>query len=321
MRPIDQNAMDAILRYVNDYYRENHTSPTIRQISEATGVSKSKTQRCVVDMKERGIFEYNRGISSAPKSAKVKTSYISAPVVGSIQCGSPEQEEEMVEEYVSLPVSIFGKGDYYILRAKGDSMVDAGIEEDDLIVVERNCDVAFLSNGKRPLRVVRDGKRVEVIFPKNTVVLDKVLLNEKESSRRRFTLGHEGAHSIIAKQNPMQDVGCFHNTFDPERQYTLEERRELLSFSEAQADRLSSVFLMPRFILEKVMKKYKCENGIPVYGWNVFAPEDKITLRKMADCMGVSHQALVIRLKTLKLLIPHDLTEYLEKGLQLGGAQ
>ena len=70
MRPIDQNAMDAILRYVNDYYRENHTSPTIRQISEATGVSKSKTQRCVVDMKERGIFEYNRGISSAPKSAK-----------------------------------------------------------------------------------------------------------------------------------------------------------------------------------------------------------------------------------------------------------
>ena len=142
MRPIDQNAMDAILRYVNDYYRENHTSPTIRQISEATGVSKSKTQRYVVDMKERGIFEYNRGISSAPKSAKVKTSYISAPIVGSIQCGCPEQEEELVEEYVSLPVSIFGKGDYYILRAKGDSMVDAGIEEDDLIVVERNCDVS-----------------------------------------------------------------------------------------------------------------------------------------------------------------------------------
>ena len=142
MRPIDQNAMDVILRYVNDYYRENLTSPTIRQISEATGVSKSKTQRYVVDMKERGIFEYNRGISSAPKSAKVKTSYISAPVVGSIQCGCPEQEEELVEEYVSLPVSIFGKGDYYILRAKGDSMVDAGIEEDDLIVVERNCDVS-----------------------------------------------------------------------------------------------------------------------------------------------------------------------------------
>ena len=45
----------------------------------------------------------------------------------------------MVEEYVSLPVSMFGNGEFYILRAKGDSMVDAGIEEDDLLVIERNC--------------------------------------------------------------------------------------------------------------------------------------------------------------------------------------
>lgn len=44
-----------------------------------------------------------------------------------------------IEEYVSLPVSMFGKGDFYILRAKGDSMVDAGIDEDDLLVIERNC--------------------------------------------------------------------------------------------------------------------------------------------------------------------------------------
>lgn len=103
--------------------------------------------------------------------------------------------------------------------------------------------IAFLPNGKRPLRVIRDGKRVQVVFPKNTAVLDKVLLHENESSRRRFTLGHEGAHSIIAKQNPMQDVGCFHNEFDPERHYTFEEQKELLSFSEAQADRLSVCIL------------------------------------------------------------------------------
>ena len=94
-----------------------------------------------------------------------------------------------------------------------------------------------------------------------------------------------------------------------------------MSFSETQADRLSSVFLMPRFILRKVMKKYKCENGLPVYGWNVFAPEDKLKLRKMADCMGVSFQALVIRLKTLGLLMPRDLTIYLENDLQLGGTK
>ena len=76
---------------------------------------------------------------SAPQSAKMKTAYVSAPLVGSIRCGNPEDEEESIEEYVSLPVSMFGKGDFYILRAKGDSMVDAGIDEDDLLVIERNC--------------------------------------------------------------------------------------------------------------------------------------------------------------------------------------
>lgn len=78
-------------------------------------------------------------ILSAPQSAKMKTAYVSAPLVGSIRCGNPEDEEESIEEYVSLPVSMFGKGDFYILRAKGDSMVDAGIDEDDLLVIERNC--------------------------------------------------------------------------------------------------------------------------------------------------------------------------------------
>ena len=212
-----------------------------------------------------------------------------------------ELGETIVREYLrktkrynALCVDIEGLVTDYL----GLTVVYENIAEDD------PNKIAFLSNGKRPLWVSRNEERIQVVFPKGTVVMDKVLLHENESSRRRFTLGHEGAHSVIAKQNPMQDVGCFHNEFDPERVYTL-----------------SSVFLMPRFILQKVMKKYKCENGLPVYGWNVFAPEDKLKLRKMADCMGVSFQALVIRLKTLGLLMPRDLTVYLENDLQLGGAK
>ena len=215
------------------------------------------------------------------------------------------------KRYNALCVDIEGLVTDYL----GLTVVYENIAEDD------PNKIAFLSNGKRPLWVSRNEKRIQVVFPKGTVVIDKVLLHENESSRRRFTLGHEGAHSVIAKQNPMQDVGCFHNEFDPERVYTIKEQKELMSFSETQADRLSSVFLMPRFILRKVMKKYKCEKGLPVYGWNVFAPEDKLKLRKMADCMGVSFQALVIRLKTLGLLMPRDLTVYLENDLQLGGAK
>ena len=139
MRPFNQTYLDDILKFVNKYYQENHVAPTIVQVSSSVGVPRSTTHRYLQELSKRGMLEYDRGILSAPQSAKMKTSYISAPLVGSIQCGSPEEEEELVEEYVSLPVSLFGKGEFYILRAKGDSMVDAGIEEDDLIVIERNC--------------------------------------------------------------------------------------------------------------------------------------------------------------------------------------
>lgn len=139
MRPFNQTYLDDILKFVNKYYQENRVAPTINQVSTGVGVPRSTTHRYLQELSKRGMLEYDRGILSAPQSAKMKTAYISAPLVGSIQCGSPEEEEEFVEEYVSLPVSLFGKGEFYILRAKGDSMVDAGIEEDDLIVIERNC--------------------------------------------------------------------------------------------------------------------------------------------------------------------------------------
>lgn len=142
MRSKDQKTLDRILSFVNEYYRENLTSPTISDVAEGIGVARSTTHRYLQELSSRGLLDYKRGILSAPESAKMKTAYVSAPLIGSICCGSPEEESEEVEEYVSLPISLFGKGDYFLLRAKGDSMIDAGIDEGDLLVIERNCEVS-----------------------------------------------------------------------------------------------------------------------------------------------------------------------------------
>lgn len=140
MRTMNQGTLDEILKFVNKFYQVNRIAPTISEVAEGVGVARSTTHRYLQELSDRNLLDYGRGILSAPESAKMKTAYISAPLVGSIRCGTPEEEEEeSVEEYVSLPVSLFGKGDFYILRAKGDSMVDAGIDEGDLLVIERNC--------------------------------------------------------------------------------------------------------------------------------------------------------------------------------------
>ena len=114
----NQETLDRILKFVNKYYQEHHSSPTINDVAEGVGVARSTTHRYLQELSDRNLIDYSRGILSAPQSAKMKTAYVSAPLVGSIRCGNPEDEEESIEEYVSLPVSMFGKGDFYILRAK-----------------------------------------------------------------------------------------------------------------------------------------------------------------------------------------------------------
>ena len=99
------------------------------------GISKATSYRYLVAMNENGMLSYDGKSIITRQISKCTSDYFSAPVVGSIRCGDPELEEENVEEYVSLPKSIFGEGKFYILHARGDSMVDAGIEDGDMIVI------------------------------------------------------------------------------------------------------------------------------------------------------------------------------------------
>lgn len=136
MRSKNPELMRKIREFVDQYYRENRTAPSTQAVGAAVGVTKQTAYRYLLEMSEQGLLEYSGGIKSSPQIAKCTTGYISVPVVGSIRCGDPETEEEQVEEYVSLPESIFGKGKFYLVRAKGDSMVDAGIDDGDLVLIE-----------------------------------------------------------------------------------------------------------------------------------------------------------------------------------------
>ena len=137
MRSKNPELMKEICTYVSDYYRIKRSSPSVSDIAKAVGIAKTTAYRYLVDMNERGMISYDGHSIETPQIDKCTSGYFSAPIVGSIHCGDPETEEEHVEEYVTLPESIFGKGEFYILRASGDSMVDAGIEDKDLVVIKK----------------------------------------------------------------------------------------------------------------------------------------------------------------------------------------
>ena len=137
MRSKSPELMKEICTYVSDHYRTWRTSPSVSEIAKAVGIAKTTAYRYLVDMNDRGMISYDGHTIETPQIDKCVTGYFSAPIVGSIHCGDPETEEEHVEEYVSLPESIFGSGEFYILRASGDSMVDVGIEDKDLVVIRK----------------------------------------------------------------------------------------------------------------------------------------------------------------------------------------
>ena len=71
--------------------------------------------------------------TNVPSCAKL----IRVPILGCISCGAPEYAEENFEEYVPLPAALFGEGSFFILRASGSSMIEAGIDPGDLVVVRK----------------------------------------------------------------------------------------------------------------------------------------------------------------------------------------
>lgn len=176
--------------------------------------------------------------------------------------------------------------------------------------------IGFLSDGKTPLKVRRNGKVVSFPFPLGTIVLDTVLRADAESGQRRFTIAHEIAHYVICRHNP---VPQFHQIYDTTRNYTAEEMKRHLTVEEMQADRLAAVILMPEATVKKVLLDFHRGYPVAVYGQNIIQVDDRKTIHRMAGCLGVSFTALFIRLRELGLLDYRPVSEYVDTTLR-GGA-
>ena len=141
MRSKNPELMGRIKTFVENDYREHGETPTNQAIADAMGIGRSTAYYYLVEMAKRRMISYENGKISSENIRKLTPEVNHAALVGSIPCGEPDEREAMVEEYIPLPVSVFGNGDFYVLRASGDSMVNAEINSGDLVVIEKT-DVA-----------------------------------------------------------------------------------------------------------------------------------------------------------------------------------
>lgn len=136
MRSKSTELMLQIKSYIENYFERYAATPTVREIAKSMHIATSSAYRYLVAMSERDMISYENGIISTPKIEMMSPEVSPAAIVGSIPCGTPDEREALVEEYLPLSVSVFGNGSFYVLRASGDSMIDAGIDDGDLIVIK-----------------------------------------------------------------------------------------------------------------------------------------------------------------------------------------
>ena len=137
MKHRNTETLDRIIAFVNDFYRDNRKSPSLRQIAAGTGVSHMTVKRMLNTMAESGLIDYDGETVVTELTTKTSEGTVNVGIIGSIPCGNLALEEEAVEEIVQLPTALFGKGDLFLLHASGDSMTGAGIDDGDLVLIRK----------------------------------------------------------------------------------------------------------------------------------------------------------------------------------------
>lgn len=135
MRPKNEETKKKIYEFINEYIQTNRVSPTVREIASAVNCAVSSAYKFMVRLQEEGLISIagRRHIVSSVNSWSMK----SAPILGMVACGKPQTAIQDIQGYLPINTEYFGSGEYFVLVAEGDSMVNVGIDEGDLVIVRR----------------------------------------------------------------------------------------------------------------------------------------------------------------------------------------
>ena len=130
-----------ILDYIRYVTKVRNYPPSVREIGEAVGLSSSSTvHNHLNQLERRGLIKRDPSKSRTVQlvqDAEVdqqRRNAVSVPIVGHVAAGSPILAEQNIEDHVLLS-SDLAKDGYFMLRVRGDSMINAGILEGDLVLI------------------------------------------------------------------------------------------------------------------------------------------------------------------------------------------
>lgn len=138
---------EQVLEFIRNTVAARGYPPSVREIGEAIGLSSPSSVHAHLNtLVESGVLRRDPAkpraiviVDDTPPAAE-RSNVRDIPVLGRIAAGTPILAAEHVEDVLPLPVELVGEGPVFLLEVKGDSMVDAGIHEGDLVAVRSQPD-------------------------------------------------------------------------------------------------------------------------------------------------------------------------------------
>lgn len=177
----------AVLACIEEYIAEKGYGPTVRDVCNKLGLSSPSTVhvhlKALEDkgyinrdpLKSRSITLSNSSLPAVEPFATNNYNIIELPVVGDVAAGTPILAEENITSTMSLPTEIVGDSATFMLSVHGDSMIEAGINDGDYIVVREQ---PTANNGEIVVALIEDGATVKRFYKEK----DHVRLQPENSS-------------------------------------------------------------------------------------------------------------------------------------------
>ncbi len=131
----------SILKYIELFFRRTQQPPTEREIAEHFRIHQSAVRKHLTALENKGQLQLRRDGRSRGIRLTSMAPAVPVPVVGSVVAGVPLTAVENIEGSMMLDANVAGSEEAFLLRVQGDSMIDEGIMEGDLILVRRTSTV------------------------------------------------------------------------------------------------------------------------------------------------------------------------------------
>lgn len=159
-----------ILDYIKEEILKRGYPPAVREICEAVNLRSTSSVHSHLETLEKN--GYIRRDPTKPRAIEicddnfqmVRTEMVSLPVVGQVAAGTPILAEENIDSYFPVPAEFVPSGESFVLKVKGDSMINVGIFSGDQIFVNA-CNTA--NNGDTVVALIDDSATVKTFYKEN----------------------------------------------------------------------------------------------------------------------------------------------------------